>query len=57
MIKHNAILEVKIGERIYQFQCPTDSPLGELHDALHQMKAFIIQRIVDAEKEIKPVQE
>ncbi len=57
MIKHNTILEVKIGERIYQFQCSPESTLGELHDALHQMKAFIIQKIVDAEKEIKPAQE
>lgn len=57
MIKHNTILEVKIGERIYQFECSPESPLGELHDALHQMKSFIIQKIVDAEKEIKPAQE
>ena len=50
MIKNSTILEVKIGDRNYQFQCSPDSPLGELHDALHQMKAFIIQKIMDAQK-------
>ena len=57
MLKNNTVLEVKIGERNYQFHCSPDSPLGELHDALHQMKTFIVQKIVDAEKEIKKEQE
>lgn len=53
MIKNNTILEVKIGERIYQFQCSPDSPLGETYDALQQMKAFIVQKMIDVEKETK----
>ncbi len=50
MIKQKTILEVKVGERSYQMECSPESPLGELHDALSQMKAFVIQRMVDAEK-------
>lgn len=50
MLKNNTILEIKMNERNYQFQCSPDSPLGEIHDVLHQMKAFIIQKIIDAEK-------
>lgn len=57
MLKNNSVLEIKIGERIYQFHCSPDSPLGELHDAIHQMKSFIIQKIIDVEKETKPEQE
>jgi hypothetical protein len=57
MLKNNTVLEIKIGERNYQFYCSPDSPLGELYDVLHQMKSFIVQKILDAEKETKPEQE
>ena len=49
MIKNKAILEVKIGERIYAMECYSDSPLGEVHDALSQMKQFVIERMKQAE--------
>ena len=50
MIKNKTILEVKIGERTYQMECFPDSPLGELHDALSQMKGYVIDRMKDVEK-------
>jgi len=51
MIKNKTILEVKIGERTYQMECFPDSPLGELHDALSQMKNYVIQRMQEVEKQ------
>jgi len=51
MIKQVTIIEVKIGERAYQLYCGNDSPLGELHDALMQMKGYCIERMVQAQKE------
>lgn len=50
MIKNIATLEVKIGERIYKLLCDIDSPLGEVHDSLSQMKNYVIERINAAHK-------
>ena len=51
MIKNQTVLELKGGsERIYKFVCDSDSPLGEIHDILCQMKAFIIQKINESNK-------
>lgn len=53
MIKQKTILEVIIGERVYELSCSADSPLGELHDALMQMKGFCVDRMIAAHKEEK----
>lgn len=50
MLKNIAKFEVKVGERVYHFLCDIDSPIGEVHDVLSSMKAFVIQRMQDAEK-------
>lgn len=42
-------LEVKIEDRVYQLLCDNDSSLGELHDVLHKMKNFVIQRMQELE--------
>jgi hypothetical protein len=51
MIKQVTILEEKIGDRVYQLSCGSDSPLGELHDALMLMKGYCVERMVAAQKE------
>jgi hypothetical protein len=53
MINSRTILEHKIGERVYQFFCDPNSPLGELHDALIIMRNFVIQKMqeIDQKKE------
>lgn len=61
MLKTQAQLEVKIGERIYQLNLPSDAPLGEAHDALYQMRNFVISKLLeaqklDAPKESEPIQ-
>ncbi len=50
MLKNVTKLEVKIGERLYHFLCEVDSPIGEVHDVLSSMKAFVIQRMQEAQK-------
>ena len=50
MIKQKVVLEVTVGDRSYSMECYHDSPLGEIHDALSQMKAFVIQKMKDAEQ-------
>jgi hypothetical protein len=50
MLKQSAQLEVKIGERVYQLNLPSESPLGEVHDALFQMRSFVINKINEAQK-------
>ena len=54
MIKNKIELEVKKDARIYSFYCEIDSPLGELHDVLAQMKSEIVARIKAAEEAEKP---
>lgn len=50
MLKNITVLEVKIGERLYQMECDPNAPLGEVHDALSSMKAYIINRMAEANK-------
>jgi len=53
MIKTKSILEVKIGERIYNFECYPDSPLGECFDALSQMRGYVLNKMVESNQVIK----
>jgi len=50
MLKNKTLLEVKIGERAHIYECLPDAPLGEVHDALCQMKAFVINKILENQK-------
>lgn len=42
MIRSKAVIEVKIGENIYSVECPSAAQLGEVHDALVQMRFIVI---------------
>jgi hypothetical protein len=44
-LKNKTYLEVKVGDRTYALECYSDSPLGEVFDALSSMKAYILDRI------------
>jgi hypothetical protein len=44
-LKNRTYLEVKIDNRIYALECDSSSSLGAVHDALAQMKAYIVERI------------
>lgn len=54
MIKNRTILEIKIADNVYELHCGPQSPLGELHDALCQMKAFVVGKIIEAQEAEKP---
>lgn len=59
MLKTSAQLEVKINERLYQFNLPADAPLGEVHDVLFQMRSYVVGKIndsikIDAPKQMEP---
>lgn len=53
MIKQKTILEVNSNNRVYSLECSPDSPLGELFDALSQMKSFIIEKMKETEQDIE----
>lgn len=53
MLKNKAVLEVKIGERIYSLELSSDSPLGEAYDAITQMRTYVIDRINDENEKSK----
>jgi hypothetical protein len=42
MIKNKTSLEIKKGERIYQFICELDSPLGEVFDVMSEIRGYAI---------------
>jgi hypothetical protein len=50
MFKQISVGEVKIGERTYSLLCDPQSPLGELHDALMQMKGHVVERMIEAHR-------
>lgn len=54
MLKTSAMLEVKIGERVYSLSLPSDAPLGEVHDALFQMRTFVVGKINAAQDADQP---
>ena len=54
MLKQSAMLEVKIGENVYQFHLPSSAPLGEAHDAIFQMRSYIVAKINEAIAADKP---
>lgn len=47
MLKAKTVLEIKKGERIYSFELCPDSPLGESHDVLVEMKHYVLQRMLE----------
>lgn len=58
MLKQSAMLEVKINDRVFQLHLPADAPLGEVHDAIFQMRSYVVDRINEAtKKDALPVSE
>jgi hypothetical protein len=51
MIKNLTILEIEKGDRKYCLSCSPDSPLGELHDVISEMKAFVVEKINESQKQ------
>ena len=49
-----AAIIVKKEGRIYSFQCDNTSPLGEVYDAIQEMRTTIVNRIQEAEAAQKP---
>ena len=50
MIKQKTVMEVVKGERTYELSVSPDSPLGEVYDALNQMRNHIINKIEEERK-------
>lgn len=50
MFKQITVGEVKVGDRVYRVLCDSQSPLGELHDALMQMKGHCVDMMIAAQK-------
>lgn len=51
MIKNVASLEIKKEDRVYRIYVENDSPLGEVYDALTQMRAYVFERIKSVQEE------
>lgn len=45
MIKNRTILEYKVNERVYEFSCDPNSPLGEIYDALTHTLNFVLDKM------------
>jgi len=54
MLKQKTVLEVKIGERTYTLELDPMSPLGEVYDALSQIRGYVVERINAENEASKP---
>ena len=52
MIKNCITFEIEKDNRKYIFVMDSNAPMGEIHDVLHEMKSFIIQKISEVDKNI-----
>ena len=57
MFKSKILLEVKIGERLFELYMDSDSPLGTLYDALYQMRTEAVEQLKKAHEMEKPKEE
>jgi len=53
-VKQKIVLEVKKEDRIYGFECAASGSLGEIFDVLQEMKAFVVQKLNEAQQAEKP---
>lgn len=57
MVKNLTSLEIVKGERTFLLILEADSPLGECFDVLSEMRAFVINKIQEAEQQAKQAEE
>lgn len=51
MFRNISVLEVKAGdERMHRYECAPNAPLGEIHDSLCAMKAYILSQMKEKEE-------
>lgn len=53
MKKNKITLEVKKEDQFYTFLCNNDAPLGEVFDVLCAMKGYVLDFIIELEKQEK----
>jgi len=49
-VKVKSSIEVNIDDKLYQFVCDSDAPLGACHDALCQMRGVVVNKIAEMDK-------
>jgi len=49
-----AAIVVKKEDRVYTFECANSSSLGEIYDALQEMRTYIVNRIQEVEAAQNP---
>lgn len=58
MFKQLSIIEVKGGDdRIHRYECPPNSPPGEVHDAISAMKAYVLRHMQEEYQKEKEKQD
>ena len=50
-ILQRTVLEVKIGEKYFKFECLPDSSLADINQALVTMNNYVLSRIEEAKKQ------
>ena len=56
MITNKIFLEHKCAYRVYQFLMDSDSPLGEIREALFSMQGYIINKIIEEQNKLQEKQ-
>jgi len=50
MIKSVTVIEITKGDRTYKLLCESESPLGEVHDVLCEMRKNVIELMAKTEE-------
>lgn len=48
MSENKTVIKIEIHKKIFEFHCDNDSSLGSIHDALMQMKGWVINKIIES---------
>jgi hypothetical protein len=56
-IDTHATMIVKIEDRLHTYYCANNSNLGEIYDALNEMRAYILQRMHESDQKKTEVQQ
>lgn len=56
-VKTQAVITVRKDDKVHAYHCPNNSNLGEIYDALNEMRSYIVQKIQEIERSQKPAEQ
>jgi hypothetical protein len=54
---NKTVLQVERGNRKYSLECDSEAPLGEVYDAINELRGYIIDRIQQTKSDFEACSE